>query len=413
MARTKVNPLLILVPGLLLIGFAVVMQLGSSGGSSKSPKKPKSKAALERERAALAEAEAEAAAVAEVEAAAEAAAAAEAEMMEILLAQIHNSPKNIDLPWLGEFCQFITNEASLRRFFESELAEGSGRHTSYLASMKRRKVVPSTSPQYFIEEAKRVIYSKKSSAATLKKKCPGLFAQAYYLEHEQKGGWENADAGFMSAYFNTYQIYQQTLRDSVHLSRKGIDRWRAEMVRVYEVALMDRYFRILHHRERARNRLKETGSSGAREGMIASRLQQFTNATLLSLGRLYLEAAANETSDITKLRLYAKHTFQAMAMVYQRKPSPEALAAVRQINEVQRSYLYRMALVSWQKARAAAEAGNRVEAEDHYFMANKRFLQCMSRLNEFEKQDRAQEYRKLKQEIASWRTSQQAPNESS
>ena len=116
----------------------------------------------------------------------------------------------------------------------------------------------------------------------------------------------------------------------------------------------------------------------------------------------YLREAANESSDIRRLRYHAEHTFQAMAMAYQRKPSGEALLALREINEVKRSYLYRMALVNWKQAREAVEQGDVDQADNLFFNANKHYLQCMSRWGEVNRKAHEAEFRRLKQEIAAW-----------
>ena len=170
---------------------------------------------------------------------------------------------------------------------------------------------------------------------------------------------------------------------------------------------MDRYLRIHHQNKRVRKKLKNTGKSGARDQLSSDRLHQHINNNLIALGKLYLEAAAHETANIRKLQHYSERTFQIMAMVYQRKPSPDALSAIRQINEVQRTYLYRMALVSWQRAKAAAEASKSEEASEHYFRATQRYLQCMARWGESDKKSYVDEFRKLKQEIATWKAQSQ------
>ena len=244
----------------------------------------------------------------------------------------------------------------------------------------------------------------------MKNNCRDWLALAYYTEHQQAGAWESVDGLFMTAYFKETTKLYQALQDSAVENNQDPELWLVEEAKSQEAVLMDRHLRILRQTRQAREKLKDTGNSGARVQLDADRLRQQINETLLALGKIYLAAATKEISDITKLKNYTELTFKAMAMVYQRKPSADALSAIRQINEIQRAYLYRMAQFSWQNARAAVEAGRSEEVDEHYFKATQRYLQCMSRWGEGDRDQHAEEFQKLKQEIAAWRIQKQKSN---
>lgn len=331
-----------------------------------------------------------------------------AAMTKILLVQIDKSPVDIDMVWIADFCEYTPNEASFQSYFDEILALGTKRNAAYISSLKKKNYVPSTNPHYFLEEARKIIYSSKiRSVEKMKKDCREWLALAYYIEHQQKEGWENIDGLFMTEFFKETTRLYQALQDSALERGKDPRIWIDEKIKTHEATLMDRYLRILRQTKIAREKLKDTGNSGARDQLSVGRLQQQINEVLLALGNIYLEAAEAEKSDITKLQFYTEHTFQAMALVYQRKSSSGALNAIRRINEIQRSYLYRMARVNWQRAEAAVEAGNKKDADEFFFLATQRYLQCLARWGEEDRSQYIEEFRRLKQEIAAWQVKKQ------
>ena len=418
MNKNQINPVFVLAAGLVLIG-AVLVSLGvewlgeGAGGKTKkeekAPEKPSvsktvSAPKMESERKPIAKAKER---IETSEQRQSAAADSAAEITEILLEQIKESPADLNLDWLASFCKYIRTEADLQSYFKDILALGATYETVYVNSQKKMKRTPSTNPHYFIEEARKLIYAKKRSARKMKKNCREWLALAYYKGNQQEGGWENLSDEFMGAFFQETITLYQALQDSALEQNKDVEVWLNENIKTHEAALMDRYLRTLEHAERGRERLKGSASSGA---VVVQRLRQMDrrmNELLLSLGGLYLGAAERETSNIEKLRFYAERTFQSMAMVYQRKPSGTALSGIRQVNQIQRDYLYRMALLSWQRAKVAAAAGRSEEADEYYFLAKRRFLQCMARWREVERGKHLEEFRKLTEDFASWQAQKQ------
>ena len=433
MAKNKISPLILLLPGVAIILAAIIGHFGGlfSGGGQEAKSASTDTGSAPAPATASATASATAAPAAKSPKSRTAAARSgkldlsktkeneekakerarseeNAQMTKILLAQIRKSPDTLDLDWIGSFAQHIDDEASFRRYFDDIERAGGKRYDNYLRRQQRSNMEPTGNPYFFLEEAKRTLFSKNSSADKMAKQGLAWLAAAYYKEQDSKGGWEFADEGFMTAFFKQSIGLYGALLDSARANNNDVERWQRVLIRTHEAKVMDRYLRIKGIRRDARDKLANTASSGARAQLSQDRMQQQINTSLLALGRYYLDEAANETSDIRRLRYHAEHTFQAMAMVYQRKPSSDALSALREVNEVQRSYLYRMALVSWQRAKEAAQSGDLAQADDYYFTANKHYLQCLSRWGAVERDAHEQEFRRLKQDIAAWQRQKRA-----
>ena len=120
------------------------------------------------------------------------------------------------------------------------------------------------------------------------------------------------------------------------------------------------------------------------------------------MGRVYYEGAAREYIDREKHQYYADQAFKVLAMVYQRSHSGEALNLMREVNDIQRDYLHRLAKTSWKRAQLAAASGDVAKADENYFTAIQRYLQCMSQTVETRRELMAREFLILKREVAEW-----------
>ena len=100
----------------------------------------------------------------------------------------------------------------------------------------------------------------------------------------------------------------------------------------------------------------------------------------------------------------ARYGFKALAMVYQRSHSGEALGTLREANRIQRYNLWQMARVAWKKAKALAMAGRVDEADDEFLTAKHHYLLTLSRLERSKKKTVFGEYRRLQADITSWVT---------
>lgn len=415
MAKIKINPLLLLLSGLLLIVAAVIGLFGglfsSQGGEEKAASSPEPTSRLQvnatasspdgevlKKRQPRLQQEKK-----EKKKDVPSAEEDEAEMTQILLEQIRRSPDTLDLEWIASFAQFVNDEDSFRRYLDEINSKGLKRYESYLRRLERNGLAPTSNPYFFLEEAKRTRFSRKGAAKKMEKHGLEWLAAAYYKEQMTKGGWAAVDEGFMTAFFEQSLRLYTALVDSARVRGGRLTtQWQEELIRAHEVRLMDCYLRIKSLRRNALEPLANTSDSAAVAQLNQDRMQRQINTSLLALGQYYLHEAVNESSDIRRLRYHAEHTFQAMAMAYQLKPSDEALAALRKVNEVQRLYLYRMALVDWKKAREAVDESDVDQADNLYFNANKHFLQCMSRWEEGKREAHEVEFRRLKQEIAAW-----------
>jgi len=182
-------------------------------------------------------------------------------------------------------------------------------------------------------------------------------------------------------------------------------RWLDEHVRTLEAAVMDRYLRV--ERRLALVRQQGKDSSMSVEGKL-TRTDNFAkaiNENLLLLGKVYYQAAAREVIDREMHQFYADQAFYSLAMVCQRVGmSPDALNVLREINDMQRDYLHRLARTSWKRAQLAMAAGEADKADENFFVATQRYLQAMAQSVEGRQKEIAAEFAILKKEIAKWKS---------
>ena len=320
------------------------------------------------------------------------------EMTLLLLEQIKETPKSLNLPWLAELCTYINSEAKLDAHIDKVLKVGSKRESAYVARQRSEgKVVPNNS-LYYIELAKKEFYGIRPTETALERASEFL-AMALYREAQLNEGLENVGTEFLTTYFkealkiasNNLEL-AVTARDSVRAMK--------DLVTVHESSLMEAQVRI--ERANAMLRTKREGTTMSARGDLVriGKISTRVNAGLLALGKIYLDAAERETVSRRKLQYNAEHAFAALAMVYQLTSSGEALNAIREVNEIQRGYLHRMARLSWKNAKTAAKSGDWKQADEHFFVATQRYLQSMARAGEVRRAKIAKEFERFKKDLS-------------
>ena len=408
MARIKINPFIIFVPGLVVIAVALIgVSLDWSGEDKaedpKSDSRENFSASVVRAQAGkeakkgliLRTPEVQNQLPVELSAAEK-----KAEMDSILLGQIRNSSADLDLEWLAQFGQYIRDEESLARYFDDILQRGANYNKIYTKRAEKRNWAPVTTPYYFLEKAKYVISSKTSKIRKMKREGRNWLALGYYKEHEKKEGWENIDELFLSVFFKERIKLFRALQDSALKYNRDPQSWLVEELKTYEAILVDRHLRTLVGQGREES--NDGGVEGGGETLGADFPEREINETLIAMGKVYLNIAEKERADVSRLEHFLGLTFQSMAMVYQRQSSAEAFSAIGRINEIRRAYLYRMAQLRWRDAREAKKEGKSEQADEFYFKATQHYLQCISRWGESDRGQHIEEFRKLKREIALW-----------
>lgn len=354
----------------------------------------------------------------------------EEDIIKILLAQIDATPSDIDAAWLKEMCQQVSDPDSLDSFWGSIVASGQSYGLTYVARNQKAGTVMSRNPLYYVFEAREFIYSTdphegrllgpgrglmdmavaKSWEASRKDIREGLAKQqrkkvADVVVPEEMGYLEDeVKTTYFKELLKLYEVLSNLERKKkVGEPRKYVD----VQIRLHEAAIVDRHTRLRETIDQARSRYKGTAQSSAPATVQISRWTNAVNEHLLALGKIYVDAALAEKAYRGVMQEYANAGFVALAMVYQRSKSGEALRVMREANRIQRYNLWQMARVSWKKAKALAEAKRMGEAEDEFLTAKHLYLQCMSRLERSKKPAVFDEYRRLQADITAWVTSRQ------
>jgi len=329
------------------------------------------------------------------------------EVTRIILDRIAETPDELNMEWIAGIFQYIRDAAGLQTYLGEVLALGAQRAVAYEAAQRSSNKILPTDPDYFISLARRRIYATKLVRKGLEKECRENLALALYKEKEKKEGLEHIDERFMTSFFKgqlaLYDLLYKLAVDSGEDSEPRL----GQGIKVLEAFLMDRHLRVRQREELSRRKREGTEESAAPELRREDRLRMALDKHLLLLGELYLEAAEGESRDREKLQFYAEQAFAVLAMVYQRTHSDDALEGIRQVNEIQQEYLHRMARTSWKRAQLAARTGDRERANEQYFQATQHYLECMVKAVGPKKREIAEEFRQLKQELASWRAQQE------
>jgi hypothetical protein len=320
----------------------------------------------------------------------------------ILLKRIGKTPTNLNAEWLTNTHQFVRDANGLSLFFGEYMQLGEkGSIMLERAQLRSKKILPQD-PRYYISQANATVVAKENTEATLLKGIKENLALALYKKKEELEGLENVEPQFMGTFFKKILAMFQMLEEMALKEKKDPDSWMKERVRTLEAAITDRYLRVERRRNFARQKKEGTGNSIAPELFLTDRLEKAINENLLELGRVYYEGAAREFIDREKHQYYADQAFKTLAMVYRRSHSGEALNLMREVNDIQRDYLHSLAKTSWKRAQLAVAAGDVAKADESYYIATQRYLQCMSQAVETHREFMVREFRILKQEIAGW-----------
>ena len=320
----------------------------------------------------------------------------------ILLEQIKKTPKTLTLKWLADLCTYVNDEAKLNGYFDRVLHIGKKREGVYVERQRSEgKVVPNKS-LYFIELAKSEFYGVRPTEGALTR-ASEFMATALYREAHQKGGIENVDTEFITTYFKeALKIAGNNLNLAV--TKRDSAQAMKELVMVHEASLIEAQIRVERNSAMIRDKREGTTMSAAGDLLRLGKISTRVNAGLLALGKIYLGAAERETVSRRKIQYNAEYAFTALSMVYQRTSSGEALNVMREVNDIQRGYLRRMARLNWKNAKEAAKVGNWADVDEHFFTATQRYLQAMSRAGEVRRAKIKMEYDRFKKDVAKLKT---------
>lgn len=330
----------------------------------------------------------------------------------ILIPRIKKTPTELNQEWLAQYMRFIRTEADLDLFFYEYLGLGQ-KSTAYIARQYKRaqkatKQLPPQDPRYFVLQATSVLVAKDNTERILLRGVKDNMAKALYREQEASEGIENIEEAFMGNFFKKL-LRMYTMLEAIEQQDGGDPvRWLDEHVRTLEAAVMDRYLRVERRLALARQQGKDSSMSVEGKLTRTDNFAKAINENLLLLGKVYHQAAAREVIDREMHQFYADQAFYSLAMICQRVGmSPDALNVLREINDMQRDYLHRLARTSWKRAQLAMAAGEADKADENFFVATQRYLQAMAQSVEGRREEIAAEFAILKKEIAKWKSREQ------
>ena len=322
----------------------------------------------------------------------------------ILLGRIAKTPTELNEQWFAQYLRYIRTEAHLDTFFAQYLTLGQQRSAEHnRAQLASKKLLPQD-PRYFVGKATSVLIDRDNTEKSLIRGVKENMAQALYKEQEEAEGLENVDEAFMGNFFKKLLRMYGILAVIEERDGGKADRWLEDHVRTLEAAGMDRYMRVQRRLDRARQKKEGTSQSAAGHLFRIDRLDKAINENMLLLGKVYHQAAAREVIDREKHQSYANQAFYLLAMIYQRAKSGEALNVMREVNDIQRDYLHRLARVNWKRAQLAMAAGEVAKADERFFIATQRYLQAMSQAVGGKREEIAAEFAILKKEIVRWKS---------
>lgn len=368
----------------------------------------------------------------------------EQDIIEILLARIEATPPQLDDAWLAGFCRYVRNGDDLQAFWDSVRVAGERYKATYKppqpevrptaarpasagqAEVRQapRRVAKPVNPLLYVFQAREFIYAQPPNAKSLLTDSRGLLAMAVYVswqasidelrkqeakkqrlrpeEVQLPEGAGRIDEELKMAYFSEslgiYGVLAGLVAEAGHDPRV----YREEVTLLHEAALVDRYLLALRQTEEARERFTGSALSSAAATVVIGRAQPEINAHLLALGKVYVDGALAEMAFRGRQQQEAERGFQALALVYQRSKSGEALRVMRESNRIMRYNLWQMARMSWKSAKALAQAGRRAEADDEFLVAKQHYLRCLSMLERSKKPVVLDEYRRLQADITAW-----------
>ncbi|MFP6647622.1 MAG: hypothetical protein VCF24_29280 [Candidatus Latescibacterota bacterium] len=350
----------------------------------------------------------------------------EEDIIKILLAQIESTPTEIDAAWIAEMCREIDDVDSLDVFWKEVVAGGQSFGIAYASRNRKTGMVMSRNSFYYVFEAREHIYSTAPKQDNLLGDGRGLLDMAVaksweasrkeireQMAKEQRKKADDIelpeevgtlDDELKTTYFKEFLKLYAVLGELVVESGGDARKYVSARIRLHEAAIVDRHQRLTETMAQARDRYPGTTQSSAPAMVQIKRWSNSVNEHLLALGKIYIEAALAEKAYRGRMQDYADFGFKALAMVYQRSHSGEALGTLREVNRIQRYNLWQMARVAWKKAKALAMAGRVDEADDEFLTAKHHYLLTLSRLERSKKKTVFGEYRRLQADITSWVT---------
>ncbi len=311
----------------------------------------------------------------------------EEDIIKILLKQIEATPRDIDEKWISEMCrQIIIRDRSYGGYSARNLKSGT---------------VMSRDPLYYAFEAREFIYDIDPQEDKILSSGQGLLAMAVAKS------WDESREVLREQLAKEQRKREEDVVVPEELTAKNGGNPRqyiSQKIRLHEGAIIDHFLGLKRMVADARERYKDNTNSSKSATEKISRLTNAIDEQLLALGKIYVDAALAEKTYRGRMQDYARLGFKALAMVYQRSRSGEALRVMREANRIQRYNLWQMARVAWKNAKALATAERGAEADDEFLVAKNLYLQCLSRLERSKKLVN-DEYRRLQADITSSGTS--------
>ena len=356
----------------------------------------------------------------------------------ILYEQVGQTQPELTAEWLEDLCQYVRTAQDLAAYWESVLERGRRYAPIYEEANRNEAEVFSLLPQVYIFEAREFIHTQVPDRGKLARHVPDLLALAVFRawsasvddELSRKRGRKKsvaemlltagepvaAEDAIMEAAQREAIIPDDTKSSYLIEALQALDlqaelaeaagedprQYMEERIRLHEVALVEGYTFVERMTTEARARYSQSSASSAPATVAIGRWNSTLNERLLSLGKIYIEAALAETTYRGRQQQYADLGFSSLAMVFQRTKAGAAITVLREANKIQRYNLWQMGRAAWRQAQLAIKSGNVKEADDHFFTAKQRFLQTLSRLEGSKQPVVRAELERLQAEIAAW-----------
>ena len=324
------------------------------------------------------------------------------QLVRILLGRIAQTDREFNNAWLQKTHQFIKTPEDLRAFWDEYLQIGRSRSALMARAQAHSKKRLPQDPRYFVSQANATLTEKENTEAILRKGVRENMALALFKKQEETEGVEHIEEEFMGNFYKKILAMYSLLEKRAEEQGKDTKGLMEERVRTLEAAIYDRQMHIENRKRMAREKKEGTSQSAASELFRTDQMEKLVNSHMLALGEVYFDGAIAEVIDREKHQYYADQAFKTLAMMYQRSHSGEALNLMREVNDIQRNYLHRLAKVNWKRAQVAVAADSVSKADEAYYVATQRYLQAMGQSVEGRRELIAREFFILKEEIGRW-----------
>ena len=362
----------------------------------------------------------------------------DADSRRIIYEQVSKTEPDFSDAWLEGMCQYVRTEKDLAAHWQEILEKGRKYEAIYKEENAEEGEVLSGIAQVYIFEAREFIHTQTPDADKLRLKVPNLLALAVYRawaalvdgEVSRKRGRKKSvadmllaagqpvesEAAIVEAAQKEAIIPDETKSSYLTEALAGLDlqvklaqvagedprAFMEQRIRLHEVVLIEGFTFIRRKTKEARERYSQSTSSAAPATVAIGRWNAVLNARLLSLGKIYVDAALAETTYRGRQQKYADLGFDALAMVFQRSKTGAAITVLREANKIQRYHLWQMGRAAWRQAQLAVKSGKIEEADDQFFTAKQRYLQTLSRLERSKQHVVLEELHRLQVEIIAW-----------